>query len=73
LLNGALLGSSGTLYIFAPQSGHFTPINLNVHGGAELAPRQIPHRPLIAVIGLQELATASGAFQFPVPALAPDP
>ena len=44
-----------------------------MHGGAELTPRQIPHGPLIAIVGIGELATATGAFQLPIAALSPDP
>ena len=47
--------------------------SLDVNGGAKLAPRQIPHGPLIAIVGVGELATATGTFQLPVAALSPDP
>src|ERR1017187_9162699 len=49
------------------------PIHLDVNGGAKLAPRQIPHRALIAIVGVGELATATGTLQLPVAAFSPDP
>src|SRR5215831_5396914 len=73
LLNGALLGSSGTFSTLTPQSGAFHPVHLNVHGGLELAPGKVPHRTFPAVVGLTELAPAAGTLQFAVPPLPPHP
>src|SRR6516225_3994348 len=49
------------------------PVHLDVHGGFERAPRQIPYRPFVAVVGLLQFAPTARAFQLAVATLAPHP
>jgi hypothetical protein len=74
LLKGDLLGNSGTPRLsrrmpgISPDTPRCAPVVMCT-GGAELAPQQVPHRPLSAIVGVRELAAAAETLQLPVAAL----
>jgi len=55
------------------QASRNLTIYLDVYGRPELAPRQIPNRSFIAVVGVRKFAATARAFQLAVTALAPNP
>jgi len=73
LAEGRLARQERNLFHLYTTVRAFHPIHLDVYGGPELTPRQVPYRSLIAVIGTGKLAAAARTFQLPVAALPPNP